>query len=1072
MPLFRRPIPPPLDSHVDFQVLDLKETVIQHGDDSTMGHSPGDWSWLEDPTEVKLHLASYATRSIPQKHQRVGIVLYGNTKQGHSVTCWVKFHRTFRVEVHESVDVAELVESVRASMYDKSPIEYVVEKKPRRYGWKSRASDPRLPKLYTLIRVTALTLKRYTNLIWGFKNIDRDTDVTLEIHEEVSTVSTELQAIVESGIRYGSWIRIPVTHRKTRHMTSDYELVLSSFKHVVVDQDRMEISPFRWGCVDLECYSPTGRFPSPEEESCPIIMAGIAHRLTDGTTERILFRLTRGDEKPTKRMVAPLKKEDHLDDYTEYLFAKESDLITAIRSFIVVMDMRMVVTFNGDRFDWKYIMRRVRLLGMDEQLFTTMGQYLLEPWREIKTGYGMDAVYLDAVAASEGKQNAVPFDVPGRVGCDLRFLYQKTMNGVPRYRFKRYALDPVAEELLGTNGKLDMPASEMFRIWREGTPDELRRFCDYCIVDVQLLVALIDKEDSISQIVAMADTSHTCLHDIINVGQFRKVENATVVNAAKIGAFTNNKFRGIPDIDMKGAMVVEPVRGPHGAPSEHEDEVTDRYIDTDSLPDKVRELVKRVLPQEKMRIYKSKTYVAVLDFASLYPSIMMSYIMCIFTIILPGKEGDSRVERAYKEPRVPETGLVIHEEIIYEDDDPKKAILRRNRFVQNAKAPFTNGILPKWEADLKQMRKRYKKLMVEVPLMRGVYDARQLATKISMNSVYGVLKLFCVYIAESVTSRGRRMLCALIDRAVELGLEVIYGDTDSIMIKKRFESLKEAWDYFTELEGRLNTELYSREGDVNALEFEKIYRWYLLMGKKAYIGLKKEKLKEPYKLSSTGTCDVRRDRPAVLTDLTALMGQIMSTCSEMAIESTGLVVMEALREHFEKMVQGKHPVDKYAVTTTIQTINPNTENRAHMVLARRLEARDGVSFTVGDSIDVVQVKGHKNIPDSEKVAAPADLKRDPEGMKKVDHHLYFKKKVVEQTRKMAKWYIPEKTLNLMIAEYEGVLKPETKSGTVKSKSVYTMFGGNEEERRKRLFSKSYSREIDRTRSKRRRIEDG
>jgi hypothetical protein len=279
------------------------------------------------------------------------------------------------------------------------------------------------------------------------------------------------------------------------------------------------------------------------------------------------------------------------------------------------------------------------------------------------------------------------------------------------------------------------------------------------------------------------------------------------------------------------------------------------------------------------------------------------------------------------------------------------------------------------------------------------------------------------------------------------------------MIKKKFEALEKAWAFFLDLEGKLNDELYSRKGDVNALEFEKIYQWYLLMGKKAYIGLKKEKLNKPYKLSSTGTCDVRRDRPAILTDLTVLMSKIASTCSELAIESTGLVVMEALRSHFEGIVQNTHPVEKYAVSTTIQTINENTEKKAHMVLARRLEQRDGVSFTVGDSIECVQIRGHKNTPDAEKVMTPEDLKRDPQGLKKIDRHLYFKKKVVEQTKKMAKWYVPEATLDLMIKEYEGVLKPETKSGTVKSKSVFSMFGGDEEGRRKRLFAKSYKREL-------------
>lgn len=742
-----------------------------------MGHSPGDWSWLESPGEVRSHLASYASRAIPKKHQRVGVILYGNTATGESVTCWVKYHRSFRVEVHESADIGTIIEGVRSSLFNKSPIKYTVERKPRRYGWKSRPDDNRLPKLYTLIRVEAQNMKRYNDLKWGFKKVHKVIDDTVELHEDADeTVPTELKAIIESGIRYGAWVTIPVKHRNTRHMTSDYELTLPGFKNVTVNNEKMDIAPFPWASIDIECDSPSGRFPSPEVMDCKIIMIGISHRKPDGSTDRILFRLSRDpvNDPPRKHHVDPLKEEDHLHPYVEHVFATEVDILWALWAFVMVLDLRMLVTFNGDRFDWKYILRRALNNGIDMQLYTTMGQYLLEPWREVKIGFGRDAVFMTPDEAAAEKANSVKADMPGRIGCDIRFLLQKTMNGVPRYRFKRYALDPVAERLLETKGKLDMPASEMFRIWKEGTPDELHRFCDYCVVDVELLVAIIDQEKILSQLVAMANTSHTCLHDIVNVGQFRKVENATTVNAAMIGAFTNNKFRGIPEIEMKGAKVVEPTCGAHGAPT-LADEPTGEYLDLEKLPEKLADLIKSVLPKEKLMKRKSGDYVAVLDFASLYPSIMMSFIMCIFTIILPGKEGDSKVERAYRDPPVSEKGLVIHEEIIYEDDDPTKGILRKNRFVQNAKAPFTNGILPKWEADLKKMRKQYKKLMVEVPLMSGVYDARQLATKISMNSVYGVLKLFCVYIAESVTNRGRVMLNTLIGRLNELGLEVIYG---------------------------------------------------------------------------------------------------------------------------------------------------------------------------------------------------------------------------------------------------------------------------------------------------------
>ena len=314
-------------------------------------------------------------------------------------------------------------------------------------------SDPRSPKMYKLLRVKATTLAQYRQLRWAFKNVDM---ATVEIHEDADHgVATELQAIIDTGVTYGSWVRVPVRHRKTRQMITDYELVLKSPNEITVDKERMDVAPMTWAAIDIECDSPSGRFPSPEEKECKIIMIGVAVRNVDGSTDQILFRL--------KSRVDPIDT----SEYVEHVFETEVDMLWALWEAIMVLDFRMLVTFNGDRFDWKYILRRVYNLEMDVDLFTTLGVDLTEKWPEIRTGRGRDAVMLEPVDAAEGKDHAVTFNVPGRIGLDMRFLFQKTLNGVPRYRFKRYALDPVAERLLGTH-KLDVPASEMFRIWKEG----------------------------------------------------------------------------------------------------------------------------------------------------------------------------------------------------------------------------------------------------------------------------------------------------------------------------------------------------------------------------------------------------------------------------------------------------------------------------------------------------------------------------------------------------------------------------------------------------------------------------
>ena len=101
--------------------------------------------------------------------------------------------------------------------------------------------------------------------------------------------------------------------------------------------------------------------------------------------------------------------------------------------------------------------------------------------------------------------------------------------------------------------------------------------------------------------------------------------------------------------------------------------------------------------------------------------------------------------------------------------------------------------------NLLSARKRAKQdLKVERdPFKRAVLDGRQLALKVSANSVYGftgatVGKLPCLAISSSTTAYGRQMIEFTkqevetefsIKNGYDHDAKVIYGDTDSVMVK-------------------------------------------------------------------------------------------------------------------------------------------------------------------------------------------------------------------------------------------------------------------------------------------------
>lgn len=187
------------------------------------------------------------------------------------------------------------------------------------------------------------------------------------------------------------------------------------------------------------------------------------------------------------------------------------------------------------------------------------------------------------------------------------------------------------------------------------------------------------------------------------------------------------------------------------------------------------------------------------------------------------------------------------------------------------KSEVRKGLLPIVLEDLLSARKRAKAdLKKETdPFKRAVLDGRQLALKISANSVYGftgatVGKLPCLEISMSVTAYGRKMIEATkaqvesqytIANGYENDAEVIYGDTDSVMVKFGTDNLKRAMELGAEAAANVSNTFTKPI----KLEFEKCYFPYLLISKKRYAGLYWTNADKYDKMDTKGIETVRRD---------------------------------------------------------------------------------------------------------------------------------------------------------------------------------------------------------------------
>jgi DNA polymerase delta subunit 1 len=352
--------------------------------------------------------------------------------------------------------------------------------------------------------------------------------------------------------------------------------------------------------------------------------------------------------------------------------------------------------------------------------------------------------------------------------------------------------------------------------------------------------------------------------------------------------------------------------------------------------------------------------IATLDFASLYPSIMQAYNLCYSTLVSP-----SDVSKL--------------------DPSLYKKTENGNVFVHSH---VKMGILPTILSELLSARKRAKKDMKNAPteFERAVQNGRQLALKVSANSVYGftgatVGQLPCLPIASSVTSYGRQLLEKTkefieekytISNGYQHNAQVVYGDTDSVFIKFGTTTIAETFPIAIEAAEKC-TALFPKPID---LEFEKVYFPLLLMNKKRYAGLMWTTMDKYDKMDTKGLETVRRDNCALVREV------IQSSLDKILIGKDVAGAISYVKSEISDLLQNKMDISRLVIT---KSLNKGAEyalglggkkedykvKQAHVELAARMKKRDpGSAPQMGDRVPYVIITGAKGAANFEKAEDP------------------------------------------------------------------------------------------------------
>jgi DNA polymerase delta subunit 1 len=194
--------------------------------------------------------------------------------------------------------------------------------------------------------------------------------------------------------------------------------------------------------------------------------------------------------------------------------------------------------------------------------------------------------------------------------------------------------------------------------------------------------------------------------------------------------------------------------------------------------------------------------------------------------------------------------------------------------------------------------------------------------------------------------------------------EVVYGDTDSVMVRFGPTTVEEAMPLAQKAAGEVSA-IFPKP---ISLEFEKIYYPFLLMNKKRYSGLLWTKPEKWDKVDAKGLETVRRDN-------CLLVRKVVDTClRKILIDMDVQGAIDYAKGVISDLLQNKLDISMLVISKSLGKSADDADyaaKQAHVELAQRMRKRDpGSAPNVGDRVAYVIIEAAKGAPAYEKSEDP------------------------------------------------------------------------------------------------------
>ncbi len=494
------------------------------------------------------------------------------------------------------------------------------------------------------------------------------------------------------------------------------------------------------------------------------------------------------------------------------------------------------------------------------------------------------------------------YSIPGRLHVDIYDFAEE----IPEIKVK--SLDVVAEYfgIVKRSERTLIPGHEIFRYW----DDKSRRpkLLEYARDDVISTFKLFEK--FLPFAIQLSSLTGLPLDQVGAASVGYRLEWYLMRSAVKMGELIPNRVEREYE-PYKGAVVLEPRKGIH-------------------------------------------ENIAVLDFTSMYPNIMIKFNIGPDTYVNCGC-GDS----CYEIPGV-------------------------NHCFRKEPPGFYKSVLEtliKLRRSVREEMKRYEPGSPEYVIL----DERQRALKILANASYGYMgwvgaRWYFRQGAEAVTAVGREIIRKAIEIAETLGLEVIYGDTDSLFVSNKPEVNK----FIDEVMKVLELEI----------KVDKIYRRvFFTEAKKRYVGIL-----EDGRIDIVGFEAVRGDWSEIAKEVQENVAKIVLETGDVkrAVDYVRNVILELKNQRI--------PVEKLVIWKTLtKSLDEYEVSAPHVTVARKMISL-GFKVEKGDKVGYVIVRGEGSISSR---ALPYFMVKPSE----VDVDYYTKHQIIPAAMRILEYFgVSEKQL--------------------------------------------------------------